>query len=59
MQMHYFGDNFDFIRLYLTVIIYKISIEQALLKEMKNLEDKLISLAKAENKLLNEEKAVA
>jgi hypothetical protein len=29
--MHYFGDNFDFIRLYLTVIIYKISIEQALL----------------------------
>ena len=31
LQMHYFGDNFDFQRLYLIVIITKISIEQALI----------------------------
>ena len=30
LQMQYFGDNFDFLCLYLIVIIYKISIEQAL-----------------------------
>ena len=29
--MQYFGDNFDFLCVYLTVIIYKISIERALL----------------------------
>jgi hypothetical protein len=29
--MHYFGDNFDFLCLYLIVIIIKISTEQALL----------------------------
>jgi len=32
LQTQYFGDNFDFLYLYLIVIIYKISIEQALLR---------------------------
>ncbi len=33
LQMQYFGDNFDFLCLYLIVIINKISIEQAQLVE--------------------------
>ena len=45
--MHNFGDNFDFIRLYLIVIIIEISIERALIADA--LEIKITPLTKMDS----------